>query len=99
MNREQVLAIESDVINKMTNAGAKESLSNLYKRTREDGRRTPSTLVLNRIRYYIRLGYADLSTEELESLYNKKLYYERNGDDNENKNGTTKNKKRQGKDY
>ena len=93
MNREQILAIEDEVIDGMTNAGAKESLSTLYKRTREDGRRYPSTLVLNRIRYYIRLGYTDLSTGELETLYNKKLYYERNGDINENKDDITHSKK------
>ena len=93
MNREQILAIEDEVINGMTNAGAKESLSNLYKRTREDGRRYPSTLLLNRIRYYMRLGYSNLTTEELESLYDKKRYYERNGDINENKDDITHSKK------
>tara|TARA_R100000231_G_scaffold137377_1_gene113688 strand:+ start:2692 stop:2973 length:282 start_codon:yes stop_codon:yes gene_type:complete len=93
MNREQILAIEDEVIDGMTNAGAKESLSALYKRTREDGRRYPSTLVLNRIRYYMRLGYSNLTTEELESLYDKKMYYERNGDINENKDDITHSKK------
>tara|TARA_R100000995_G_C3469512_1_gene117532 strand:+ start:250 stop:534 length:285 start_codon:yes stop_codon:yes gene_type:complete len=94
MKRQEILAIEEEVIQSMNNNGARESIAGFYQRTRSMGRQYPSTLLLNRIRYYIRMGYCDLTTEELETLYDKKMYYKRNGDENENKNNTTKSKNR-----
>jgi len=94
MRRVEILAIEDEVIRSMNNNGAKESIAGFYERTRSMGRKYPSTLVLNRIRYYIRMGYSDLTTDELYSLYNKKMYYNRNGDENENKSDATKSENR-----
>ena len=91
MRREKILAIEDEVISSLINAGAKERISNMYRQTRLDARRYPSTLILNAIRYYIREGYSTMTKDELYSLYDLKLYNKRNGDINENKSTTTTN--------
>lgn len=93
MNRRQILDIEDEVISSLINAGAKARIADMYRQTRQDARRYPSTLILNAIRYYIREGYSTMTTEELYSIYELKLYNERNGDINENKITTTPNEK------
>tara|TARA_R100001509_G_scaffold109808_1_gene65591 strand:- start:343 stop:624 length:282 start_codon:yes stop_codon:yes gene_type:complete len=93
MKREQILAIEDEVISSLINAGAKARIADMYRQTRQDARRYPSTLILNAIRYYIREGYSTMTKDELYSLYDLKLYNKRNGDINENKSTTTTNEK------
>jgi hypothetical protein len=89
MNRKQILAIENEVISSMTNNGAKERISRMYKQTKDNGRKMSSTQILNAIQYYIRMGYSSISKDELFDLYNLKMYNKRNGDENEDENYIT----------
>ena len=91
MNRKQILEIEDEIVSSLINAGAKARISNMYRNTRTNPRRFPSTFILNAIRYYIREGYSTLTKDELYSIYDLKLYNKRNGDINENESTTTTN--------
>ena len=93
MNKAQLLKIEDEVVESMINSGAKETTKRMFGELRDGSSRTPS--LIKHIRYYIRLGYSDIQTDDtLKDLYDYRLYLERNGDKNENESTLTESKKR-----
>ena len=80
MNRDKLMFLKSEIMNSMTNNGAKKSTEVVFQHL-EDGSVT-AKYAERRIVYYIRMGYSKIkSWDKVKELYGVKKYYADNKDE------------------
>ena len=97
MNKNQLLAIEEEILDSMKTPASKETVSKLYtglKKASGQWDAIRPKYFLQRLEYLIRMGHSNIENiDKVKEMYDFKLYYEKNKDEmsdyNENKNENT----------
>ena len=97
MSRQQLFAIEDEILDSMNTPASKETIRKLYVALRKASGQFDSVspkYFLQRLEYLIRMGHSNIENlDKVKEMYDFKLYYEKNKDEMsdyyENKNVNT----------